>query len=43
VFVESTISVVLFSLTVLALIGPYLVSLGKRVLSPRAPERRGRG
>ena len=33
VFLESTISIVLFSLTILALIGPYLVGLGKRFLT----------
>ena len=33
VFFESTISIILFSLTVLALVGPYLVGLGKRYLT----------
>jgi putative tricarboxylic transport membrane protein len=33
VFLSTTISIILFSLTILALIGPYLVSLGKKALA----------
>jgi len=36
VFFESTISIILLILTILALIGPYLVSLGKRFLTKTA-------